>query len=82
MNTTSSKSDKVRFSVKGQIVIPRWLRTEFGIEEGTHALVYPENGHIVIQPITPGYIRSLRGKYKHLGLMETLKKMKQEERDL
>ena len=37
--TTATKSDTVYFSVKGQVVIPRWLRREFEIEEGTRAYV-------------------------------------------
>jgi len=58
------KSEVVYFSVKGQVVIPRRLRKEFDIEEGTRAQVYAENGAIVIKPITARHIRSLRGILK------------------
>jgi len=37
---------------------------------------------ILLRPITRSYIKSLRGKYRHLPLMETLKEMKHEEKDL
>ncbi len=34
----AAKAESVYFSVKGQVVIPRRLRKEFEIEEGTRAL--------------------------------------------
>ena len=34
------RTDTIHFTVKGQVVIPRWLRKEFEIEEGTRAYVY------------------------------------------
>ena len=75
------KAESVYFSVKGQVVIPRRLRKEFEIEEGTRAYVESTPEGILLKPITRAYIRSLRGKYKHLPLMETLKEMKREEKD-
>ena len=77
----ATKSDTVCFSVKGQVVIPRRLRKEFEIEEGTRATVVSTPDGILLKPITRAYIKSLRGKYKHLPLMETLKEMKREEKD-
>jgi AbrB family looped-hinge helix DNA binding protein len=76
-----AQSQSVYFSVKGQIVIPRQLRREFEIEEGTRAYVVGTPEGILIKPVTPKYIRSLRGKYKHLPLMETLDELKREERE-
>ena len=35
---TTHKTDTIHFTVKGQVVIPRWLRKEFDIEAGTRAL--------------------------------------------
>ena len=75
------KAESVYFSIKGQVVIPRRLRKEFEIEEGTRAYVESTPEGILIKPVTPNYIKSLRGKYKHLPLMETLKEMKREEKD-
>ena len=78
---TTSKADTVNFGTKGQVVIPRRLRREFEIEEGTKATVVATPEGILLKPITRAYIRSLRGKYKHLPLMETLKEMKREEKE-
>ncbi len=75
-----SITSTVNFGAKGQVVIPRRLRTEFEIEEGTRAQVYAENGHIVLKPITAKYLKSLRGKYKHLGLMKAFKQNRKEDR--
>jgi len=75
------KPDTVNFGAKGQVVIPRRLRREFEIEEGTRATVIATPDGILLKPITRAYIKSLRGKYKHLPLIETLKEMKREEKD-
>jgi len=75
------KTDTVNFGAKGQVVIHRRLRKEFEIEEGTRAIVESTPEGILLKPITPSYIKSLRGKYKHLPLMETLKEIKREERE-
>lgn len=58
------KESSVVFSTRGQVVIPRHIRKEFGIEEGTRAVVVSENGAIVLKPITREYIRSFRGIFK------------------
>ena len=79
---TTQKNDAVFFSVKGQVVIPRWLRKEFEIEEGTRALVYPEGDHIALKPITPKYIRSLRGSLKGTKAMEVFLNERKREREL
>ena len=74
------KLDTVHFGTKGQVVIPRRLRREFEIEEGTRATVVATPDGILLKPITRAYIKSLRGKYKHLPLLETLQEMKREEK--
>ncbi|MGP8238798.1 MAG: AbrB/MazE/SpoVT family DNA-binding domain-containing protein [Limisphaerales bacterium] len=76
-----TKPDSVCFSVKGQIVIPRHIRKEFEIEEGTRAYVQATPEGILIKPVTPKFIRGLRGKYRDLPLMETLHQMKREEKE-
>ena len=80
MNPTT-KADIVCFSVKGQVVIPRRLRKEFEIEEGTRAHVTATPDGILIRPITRAYIRSLRGSLKQYPLLETLREMKREEKE-
>jgi bifunctional DNA-binding transcriptional regulator/antitoxin component of YhaV-PrlF toxin-antitoxin module len=79
--STTLKLDTVSFGTKGQVVTPLRLRKEFEIEAGTKATVVSTPEGILLKPITPAYIKSLRGKYKHLPLTETLKEMKREEKD-
>ena len=61
---TTQKTDTIRFTVKGQVVIPRWLRKEFDIEEGTRALVQATAEGILLKPMTAGRIHRLRGILK------------------
>lgn len=79
---TASKVDTIHFTVKGQVVIPSWLRKQFHIEEGTRALVYPEGDAIVLKPITPRHIRSLRGSLKGSGVLKSLMEDRKREREL
>jgi AbrB family looped-hinge helix DNA binding protein len=74
------KAGTVSFGSKGQVVIPSRLRKEFEIEEGTKATVISTPEGILIKPVTRAYIRSLRGKYRHLPLLETLQDIKNEEK--
>jgi AbrB family looped-hinge helix DNA binding protein len=48
-------------SSKGQIVIPAALRDELGIEAGTRLAIQRESNHLILQPITAEFIRSLVG---------------------
>jgi AbrB family looped-hinge helix DNA binding protein len=63
---------KVIFSTKGQVIIPKKIRTKLGIEEGTEAIVSEENGRIIMQPINAAYIGGLRGRLGNVELVETL----------
>jgi AbrB family looped-hinge helix DNA binding protein len=76
----STNTDTVSFTVKGQVVIPRKIRREFEIENGTQAIVQTTPEGILLKPITGKYIRSLRGKYKHLDLMKGLTESRKEDR--
>jgi len=76
------KTDVIRFTVKGQVVIPRWLRKELEIEEGTRAMVYQEGDAIVVRPITPRHIRNLRGSLKGTGVLKALIDDRTREREL
>jgi AbrB family looped-hinge helix DNA binding protein len=51
-------------SSKGQVVIPIELREKLGIGAGTKMAIRIEANHLVIEPITEAYIRSLRGCLK------------------
>jgi AbrB family looped-hinge helix DNA binding protein len=79
---TISKIDTIHFTVKGQVVIPSWLRKEFDIEEGTRALVYSEGGAIILKPITPRHIKNLRGSLKGSGVLKSLIEDRKREREL
>ena len=80
------KAETVSFSVKGQIVIPRVLREEFAIEEGTRAYVEATSEGILIKPMTKVIIRRLHGilKRKPGGkpFVEEWAEYKQEEKQL
>lgn len=71
---------KVIFSTKGQVIIPKKIRTKLGIEEGTEALVTEENGRICLQPINAAYIAGLRGQLGGVELVETLEAERAKER--
>ena len=58
------RTDTIYFTVKGQVVIPRWLRKEFDIEEGTRALVQATDEGILLKPVTAARIQRLRGILK------------------
>ena len=79
---TATKTDTVYFSVKGQVVIPRWLRREFEIEEGTRAYVQSTPQGILIKPVTRAYIKSLRGSLKGRGVMKALMEARRREQEL
>ena len=61
---TTLRNDAVLFSVKGQVVIPRWLRREYHIEEGTRAIVQATSEGILLKPVTRVSIQRLRGILK------------------
>ena len=76
------KMDTVSFGTKGQVVIPRRLRREFEIEDGTKATVVSTPEGILLKPITRSYIKSLRGSLKGTKAMETFMAERKRERDL
>ncbi len=50
--STPAVSDTVWFTTKGQVVIPRRLRKEFQIEDGTRAVVTATPEGILLKPVT------------------------------
>ena len=78
----TTKSATVHFSAKGQVLIPRWLRKEFDIEEGTRASVLPTPQGILVTPLTPKRIRSLRGSLKGSKALGVLQNERKREREL
>lgn len=81
MNTIA-KTDLINFTVKGQVVIPQWLRRQFDIATGTRAQVYAEGDHIVLKPLTAKHLKSLRGSLKGTGVLEALMEDRKREREL
>ena len=80
--TTATKPETVYFSIKGQVVIPRRLRKEFEIEEGTRAYVQSTPQGILIKPLTAKHIRSLRGSLKGKGVLKAMMADRKAEREL
>jgi len=78
----SDKIETVYFSTKGQVVIPRRLRQELEIEEGTKAIVYRQADHIILKPITRSHINRLRGSLKGTGAMKEFLNERKRERKL
>ena len=63
MNATAA-ANSVKFTTKGQVVIPLRLRKQFHIEEGTRAIVEATADGILLKPVTAVSIRRLRGILK------------------
>jgi AbrB family looped-hinge helix DNA binding protein len=79
---TTDRTDTIYFTIKGQVVIPHWLRKLFEIENGTRALVYQEDDHIVLRPITVQHYKRLRGSLKGTKAMDVFMAERKRERQL
>ena len=62
--STPATVDTVWFTTKGQVVIPRRLRKEFHIEDGTRAVVTATPEGILLRPVTKRAIGRLHGILK------------------
>jgi AbrB family looped-hinge helix DNA binding protein len=58
------KTEVSTVTTKGQLVIPAKLRRKYAIREGTKVAFLEEENRLVLQPLTPEFIRSLRGSLK------------------
>jgi AbrB family looped-hinge helix DNA binding protein len=58
------KSEVSTVTTKGQLVIPSKLRRKYAIREGTQVAFVEEENRLVLQPLTPEFIRTLRGSLK------------------
>jgi AbrB family looped-hinge helix DNA binding protein len=56
-----SRTDTVKFTSKGQIVIPNWVRKQFGIKEGTKANISVVKDGILLRPVTKETVGRLQG---------------------
>jgi len=62
--STTEKPETVRFTTKGQVVIPLRLRKQFDIEDGTKAVVQATPEGILLKPVTAALIKRGRGILK------------------
>lgn len=62
--STTTKTDSVWFTTKGQVVIPAWLRKQFDIQDGTKAIVQATPEGILLKPVTATLIKHGRGILK------------------
>lgn len=77
----ATKAVSIYFSIKGQVVIPRRLRKESEIEEGTRAYVESTPEGILIRPVTPKFIRGLRGSLKGKRVLKAMMEDRKTERE-
>jgi AbrB family looped-hinge helix DNA binding protein len=69
-------------SSKGQIVIPAALREQLGIKAGTRLALTPEEGRLILQPVTEAFIDSVMGSCKgEDSLVEALEREHRMEND-
>ena len=55
------KTEVSTITTKGQLVIPAKLRRKYSIKKGTQVAFVEEENRLILQPLTPEFIRSLRG---------------------
>tara|TARA_B110000483_G_C18095703_1_gene503800 strand:+ start:125 stop:427 length:303 start_codon:yes stop_codon:yes gene_type:complete len=58
---TPSDKTEVRFTTKGQVVIPAKIRRKYHITEGTQAVVEETADGILLRPVTTWAIKRARG---------------------
>jgi AbrB family looped-hinge helix DNA binding protein len=76
-------AEMVTVTSKGQLVIPSRLRKKLGIHKGTRVSVTSEGTRLILQPITPEYIHSLRGMLsKDSRALEILYEERKRDREL
>jgi AbrB family looped-hinge helix DNA binding protein len=58
------KTEISTVTTKGQLVIPSKLRRKYAIKEGTQVAFLEQDNRLVLQPLTPEFVRSLRGSLR------------------
>jgi AbrB family looped-hinge helix DNA binding protein len=58
------KTEISTVTTKGQLVIPSKLRRKYAITKGTQVAFLEQENRLVLQPLTPEFIRSLRGSQR------------------
>lgn len=59
-----------RVGAKGQVVIPKELRDELGIEPGDEVSFWRHGDHVAVRPAS--HRRPLRGRFEDLALTDVL----------
>lgn len=68
---------------KGQLLIPKRLRTKYGITSGVKIILEETEHGVLITPMNEQYFKSFSGILQSTGhLREEMKAMKQEEKKL
>ncbi len=77
------KTEISTVTTKGQLVIPSKLRRKYAIKEGTQVAFLEQENRLVLQPLTPEFIRSLRGSLRgEPSALKTLLNDRKREREL
>jgi AbrB family looped-hinge helix DNA binding protein len=77
------KTEISTVTTKGQLVIPSKLRRKYSIKEGTQVAFLEQENRLVLQPLTPEFIRSLRGSLRgEPSALKILQEDRRREREL
>ena len=77
------KTEVSTVTTKGQLVIPSKLRRKYSIKKGTQVAFVEEENRLILQPLTPEFIRSLRGSLRgEPSALEALLEDRRRERKL
>ena len=66
----------VKLSVKGQVVIPAWIRKELGLSAGDKLLIEHRQEEVIMKPVTK--LSKLKGIDKLKGASEEVDKLRNE----
>ena len=73
---------EIPVSSKGQIAIPVEIRRKYAIKAGTKVEIIDDGDQIILRPVTPEYIGSLRGTLEGGDALKVLKEERRKEREL
>jgi AbrB family looped-hinge helix DNA binding protein len=77
------KTELSTVTTKGQLVIPARLRRRYSIRKGTKVAFVEEPNRLVLQPLTPEFIRGLYGSLKPgRSAAKALRRERKRERNL
>jgi AbrB family looped-hinge helix DNA binding protein len=70
---------KVRISSKGQVVLPKAVREQLHLEEGTELSLLVEHGAVILRKASRRDWRRWSGRFLGGGMLEALERDHQEE---